>query len=370
MSMIRPKSLHHNQSGLVAFMVVMIIMILLSLIVLAFAKMVRREQQQAADRQLSTQAFYAAESGVNDAREALGNAAATNPALLTNDYSTNCDAFITDAGLTNTIDPGISYSCVLVDTTLPVLNYPGVPLDRSVTLPIQPSAGNSIETLDITFEDQTIGKAAAQLTGCNSTAPVSQLPGRLDPNCQIGMLRLEYVQFAGPSVPAVVGRAQLTNTNRAVAFVRPVQSGGALALPFASATANNQGIVHTADCSIVATRDFRCTVRLTGLDSTQGYLRLRSIYKSTKVRVRAFSASGTALDLVGAQAEVDVTGRSVDVLRRVKVSVPISPAGDRDPEFAVQSARTVCKRITLSPPTVGVVWFPGFNGYAECDPQQ
>jgi Tfp pilus assembly protein PilX len=367
--LIHPKNLHRNQSGLVAFMVVMIIMILLSLIVLAFARLVRREQRQTADRQLSTQAFYAAETGVNDAREALRNAAATNPALLTNDYSTDCDAFITDAGLTNTVDPGISYSCILVDTTLPVLDYPSVPLDRSVTVPIQ-SNGGSIGTLDITFEDQTIGKTAAVLTGCNGAAPASQLPGQLNANCQIGMLRVEYVQYAGPGVPAPVGRTELTTTHRAAAFVRPVQTSGILNLPFASATANNQGIVHPADCTVVATRDYRCTVRITGLNTSQGYLRLRSIYKTTKVRIRALSLAGTSIDLVGAQAELDVTGRATDVLRRIKVGLPISASGDRDPEFALQSAQGICKRLTLSPTTIDVVWFPGLPGYTECHPQQ
>src|SRR5262245_28445627 len=54
-----------NQSGMAAIIVTLIIMIVLSLITLGFARIVNREQRQVADRQLNTQAFYAAESGVS-----------------------------------------------------------------------------------------------------------------------------------------------------------------------------------------------------------------------------------------------------------------------------------------------------------------
>lgn len=71
--------LHSNQAGLVSFMVVTIIMIVLTLIVLAFARLVQREQVQTLDRQLNAQAFYAAESGINDAVRELS----ANPTLST-----------------------------------------------------------------------------------------------------------------------------------------------------------------------------------------------------------------------------------------------------------------------------------------------
>ena len=56
-------------------------MIVMSLIVLGFAQISRRNQRESLDRQLSTQAFYAAESGVNDARELITTAAQNNQAI-------------------------------------------------------------------------------------------------------------------------------------------------------------------------------------------------------------------------------------------------------------------------------------------------
>ena len=63
-----PKRLKQSESGIVSLMMTLVIMLVISLIVIGIAQLSRREQRQALDNQLSTQAFYAAESGVNDAQ--------------------------------------------------------------------------------------------------------------------------------------------------------------------------------------------------------------------------------------------------------------------------------------------------------------
>lgn len=64
-------SLKQNQHGIVSIFVAVMFVLITSLITTSFAFLMRREQQQVLDQQLSTQAFYAAESGVNDAVKAL-----------------------------------------------------------------------------------------------------------------------------------------------------------------------------------------------------------------------------------------------------------------------------------------------------------
>ena len=59
---------------MVAILVTMNLMIVISLIVLGFAQISRRNQRQSLDRQLSTQAFYAAETAVNDAADLIKTA--------------------------------------------------------------------------------------------------------------------------------------------------------------------------------------------------------------------------------------------------------------------------------------------------------
>ena len=58
--------LRKNQDGIVSLIVSITIMIIISLVVISFARLMRTEQEQALDRQLSSQAFYAAETAVND----------------------------------------------------------------------------------------------------------------------------------------------------------------------------------------------------------------------------------------------------------------------------------------------------------------
>ena len=62
-----------DQKGMAAILITLIMMIVISLIVLGFAQITRHDQQQALDKQLSTEAFYAAESGINDAINAIQN---------------------------------------------------------------------------------------------------------------------------------------------------------------------------------------------------------------------------------------------------------------------------------------------------------
>src|SRR4051812_1988899 len=103
--------LHTDARGVVSIIVTILIMLVLSLIILGFAQLVRREQRQSLDRQLSTQAFYAAETGVNDAIKALNNSVLTGK-------KSDCDPDGLGLGANvNKLDASgtVSYVCVLVN---------------------------------------------------------------------------------------------------------------------------------------------------------------------------------------------------------------------------------------------------------------
>lgn len=364
------QTLHKDQSGIVSFFVVAIIMIILSLIVLAFAQLVRREQSQTLDRQLSTQAFYAAESGINDAIDALEK----NATLGAVDYD-ECDEFITAAslGTARQLDgPGgvISYSCLLVDMSPPELNFSSVPTDESVVVPIRSAGGTPITRLQISWEDSD---GNTGLAGCPNAG---NYPGQWPAGCQVGMLRIELLPFEGNR-----SRMQLVR-DRLIAFLQPSSSGGDPSMTYAEASdipSYRQGERHGATCN-VATAPRQCTVIIEGLSLTEGYLRMRSIYNASAVTIRAFSGAAAVdtnrVDLVGAQAEIDSTGKANDVLRRVKVSRPLTVEGQRSPEFALQTRETQCKRFEIAPAGAGlpavmnVVWFGGAAANSECSPGQ
>jgi Tfp pilus assembly protein PilX len=105
---IRIRNIRHAEQGLVSIVVTMIFLIVLSLIVVGFAQVARREQRESLDRQLSSQAFYAAESGINIAKSAISDSSGT--------YSSN-NAVLNDKG-----------SCGPDGT--PPLNNPGVSVRR------------------------------------------------------------------------------------------------------------------------------------------------------------------------------------------------------------------------------------------------
>jgi hypothetical protein len=357
-------NLRKNQSGIVSFMVVTIIMLVLTLIVLAFARLVRREQTQTLDRQLNAQAFYAAESGVNDALDALAR-----PVPPTG-YNNNCGgvgSFTDVAGLNSNLGNGVSYSCLLVDNSVPNLVVDSVPTGQSVVLPIRPQAGTINE-----LEFVITATSGNTLTGCPATG---NYPGSWPGGCSIGMLRMELVEFNGTP-----NRNNLLR-NRAVAFIQPSSGGGGSPAftwgQSSDSTAYNTGYRHSATCAIVAGAP-RCTVNLTGpgLNIQNGYLRLRSIYRNVGVTVSA-RTSGGPVDLVGAQAEVDVTGRVSGVLKRIKVRAPIIPpsTGNPMPEFALHSTETICKRFQVTGPPANVLGFGIFlnsitGANDDCNPGQ
>ncbi len=365
----------NNQAGFISFLVVAIIMIVLSLIVLAFARLVRREQRQTLDRQLNTQAFYAAESGINDAVNKLF----LNPGLANQDY-TSCDDFINAVPALNSRLDGpagvVSYSCLLVDPSPPFLEYDSVPIDQSVTLPLSPSNSSPplnppITSLEISWEEAAPGPTT-NLAGCptGGADPNDALPGDWV-NCDIGMLRIEIIPFDGAKT-----RDALI-TERLIAYLQPRNTGGAAAINFGDAASHvaggNAGQGETVGALCDGSGPRRCTLRINNVPPmTNGFMRMRSIYAVNAVTITAFSGGGP-VGLAGVQAAIDSTGKANDVLKRIKVTVPLADGDEPFPEFALQSTGSLCKRITVSPgspPTYSVLSPGTTSPNDECNPHQ
>src|SRR3569623_1752522 len=107
-----------NQEGFASLIVGIIIVLVLSLLTVGFAILVRDEQRQTLDKQLSTQAFYAAESGVNDAINYI------NANMSTYNGTTTCTGAPFFAA-NHTIDAVTvsSYTCLLVNMPPPNIRY-------------------------------------------------------------------------------------------------------------------------------------------------------------------------------------------------------------------------------------------------------
>lgn len=338
-----------NEQGLVSIMVTMFIMVVITIVVLAFAQVARREQRQALDRQLSTQAFYAAESGVNAAIAELRKPANAN--MDKQDCAEGTGAlsnYVIDS------ERNIHIACVLIDSTPGSLVFDRVISSQSTVFSISGAKNDSgvdrnINSIEFSWQGTS---GADDVSGCPPSSielvKESEWDGRGGGEaglCDPGLLRVDIVPVNG----STVSRDSLLNSVMTV-FLYPQSGAGDGEVVY---DPTDSGAIARVSCNNPT--PFKCSVTIGrgSLNAEQLYVRMRSIYKDSSVTVRAFNAAdgSTPLLLGGAQKLIDSTGRAGDVLRRIAVRVPISRSTDPStiPDFALQSAETICKKFTYVP---------------------
>ncbi len=333
--------IRNDQRGVASIIVVTIIILILTLVVLAMARNANREQRQALDRQLSSSAFYAAESGINDTveyiRKNLSGAPKDKKSCETdqNKYPGFPNGELGDLGSSTSL---IKYSCVLYDQNPTSLQY-NVGSDSTI-IPIQDSESNGISSL--TFEWQN-SEGGTNSTGCpanNSTT----LPEIWFNNCDFGMLRIEAID------PNNLNRNGLINSDTTF-FAVPSNSGSGTA-QFSNGKNLKQGAFGYAICSNSSgTNKCSLTIRNIGLSGdSQMFLRVRSLYKPSTLTITGNNnvASRGSVKFLNAQVMVDATGKANDVLRRLQVRVPVRPQYDY-PNFAIEATDGICKKIDIYP---------------------
>ncbi|HYH75165.1 MAG TPA: hypothetical protein VD735_04360 [Candidatus Saccharimonadales bacterium] len=314
---------------MISIMTTMILIIVISLIVLGFASLSRRNQRESLDRQLSTQAFYAAESGVNDAREAIKAA----PAGTVIPEKTSCTG--TAGGFYNAnpvIDnnANVKYSCLLVDPSPTVLRYTDVGTN-SIVVPITAKSG-TISRIELTWQSKIT--SGDPMTGCWETMPSFTTTSGW--GCGYGVLRFDLVPTSGTFTAASLASSTMTT------FAIPVWSGSFPTIPYAPGASNNN--VKTPVYCLTA----NCKMTVNNLTQNSYHMRISSIYRNASLQIRAYNSAGTVLEIEGSQALIDVTGRAQDVLRRVQVSVPLRANSNNDvSDYAIQSTDSICKRFSV-----------------------
>ncbi|MCA9348591.1 hypothetical protein KC878_00370 [Candidatus Saccharibacteria bacterium] len=348
------KNLHKNQQGLVSIIVSSVIITIMALIVISFALIMKNEQQQALDRQLNSQAFYAAETAVNDVRKALFNG------QITEDIST-CDAGkagsqqVTDTLVNSDADvSSTEIGCVTVDVAPQQLTFDSVSVNRSKILELKPidSAGNStkIRSLVISFDDPD-GYQEFQSTAVYRPASDPYGTGAATWGNGPGMLRAELMgvpDVAATPPAATFSRDELRALNKVI-FVSTVRDdanvpvsrnwngiSGAIKIP--------QGCDTT-----LAELPRVCGFRLNNIDTSLDklYIRLMSIYKPVSVTIQGYDSLGNPVSFADAQVVVDAIGRSTDVVYRTREVIALS-ADYNYPDFGVV-AGDLCKVLITDP---------------------
>jgi type II secretory pathway pseudopilin PulG len=359
---LRKKIPTNDQAGFAAIIIALVLILVLSLLTVGFAQLMRHEQLSALEKQLSSQAYYAAETGVNDAVRAINDGynatknSCSPPKPADSDYSPD----LTDNTVGGSSGPtAAEYTCLLINPTPPQIHYTpdtnaskvvyieGV--DKNTDAPI------NIQTIGISWEDANGSQTFAPACGSGDFQPLSNwsYPGilrfQLIPLAQLDrndLIENSYTAFFCPT-PTSSGRTWA---------ISPYTTGS----DYGSATGlTKSGVVVNSNCdsdpaTYTTLEPNYCNVEITGLgvlNETAFFLNMQSIYKDTSVTITAYDGApspSTQLDISGAQTIVDSTGRAQNVLRRIQVGIPSKngywiPSGTHG---------NICKQLQLEPPSV------------------
>lgn len=128
------------------------------------------------------------------------------------------------------------------------------------------------------------------------------------------------------------------NANQRTAFFYPV-SASTGSINYAAM----KGAVAPISCNAST-----CRTVITDLNGTSFSLRLSALYKGGTFTIRALDNGDNPIMLDGVQAQVDVTGKAQDVLRRIQVRFSLIPGiGSDRAEYAIASASSLCKRFEV-----------------------
>jgi hypothetical protein len=333
-----------NEQGFAAIVIAVVLVLVLSLITLGFAELMRHEQRSALDKQLSSQAYYAAESGVNDAVKAISAgydkvkddcaplASAKDPGdsyLLSNDVGADTDT-------------NVKYSCLLIDPAPKSLEFGSVDTEQSKGVELTSAdASDPIRTIVVSWQDAGSGTTFRPGAG-SAFPPISQW------GATTGILRVGLT----PLVPGSISRDALA-TNTFAAFLYPNSgSGSPISYGYSNDTGGGTGAIINGRCNLNNTPRY-CSVAITGLNQRTYFLNMRSIYRSAHVTVQAYGGNGVVstanlLSVKNAQTLIDSTGKAQDVLKRIQVRVP-SRNSYTHPDYTIESAGSVCKQLQVYP---------------------
>jgi Tfp pilus assembly protein PilX len=328
-----------QQQGFVSIFTVLIIMTILTLVAIGFSNITRQAQKRTLDNQLNTQAFYAAESGVNEAKKAL----LINPTIS----KTSCQGTVPLAPTTFTnyvLDAGLNtgYTCVLIKPAVDLV------FDSVTT-----EGAGSPKTGTIESTTGAFGSFDISWTGPSGVAvpipnPTGTYPNILETSAvwggNLGMLRVDLVPIDG-----ALDRATLATKSYGF-YIYPSRNSTWVTLGASSGTPAVAGLIY-AKCA-AAVSPCKATIVLTGTSSSKYYVRVQSVYNpvSSVVIDNFKNSGGTALVTKSGQTVVDSTGRANDVLRRIQVRLKEAGSDNFSSGFAIQSGASICKRLQVGPP--------------------
>ncbi|MDO8265627.1 MAG: pilus assembly PilX N-terminal domain-containing protein [Candidatus Saccharibacteria bacterium] len=315
-----------SQHGFVSIIVASLIMVILSLITIGFTRIMQREQRQALDRQLSRQALYAAESGINDVYSSLQS----DPSLPAE--KDTCDVTVSPAinkGLINDSE-SVGYTCVLYDKTPTELVYT-IGTGESKFTELKTESGSAFSQIKIRWASEQGKNNVDLLPDCGSATIFPSKRPEVVP-----LIRLDLTNTT------TLTRDGLINGTDYL-YLSPCKNGSAgVAHNFNSTAAKGQVV----EVACVESQTSPCEIEINGLSSATYAARIKPVYESTTLVISATDVDNNAVEFKQAQTSIDITAKASDVVRRLRVSIPLAIV-ENPPEAVFQSFDGVCKQMSV-----------------------
>lgn len=344
-----------NQDGLASIVVTGVLVALLSVMTVSFSAVMRRELTNSVQNQISQAAFYAAKSGINDAASYINS----HPTASV----TNCDTLVTgngalasDSDLSG--DGTTAYTCALIDTSPSSLEYQSIGTNTSQVFRGIPSS--PMESMMLSWQ--------ASDRANNIFVPSAQAGSFYD---ETNWNANKYAPVLRVSLyPVSVNTKDIdyASTNSRTYFLYPTQTASSTVTEINYSSAAN-GTVQQVNCGVTntggnfnGTADYDCNLIVSNLPSlgAAGYLyyvRVTPIYGRADFKFKGNDNSSNPVDFSQTQALIDVTAQSAGALKRLQARVDISnlsgngqdiaPSDQGFPDFAIQTADALCKRILV-----------------------
>jgi len=344
------KSLQPARRGAASLITVIFVSIVLSIMVLGFVRLAINEQRQSTDNDLTNRAFYAAESGIEDAKRAIRHYL-KDPATITlneNNCTLPVDTSATPelySGVLSTLDEfDTEYTCMLIDLT--PSSYEAQ-IEKNQTKQIELNTENGDGFTEILVEWH-INDAPPDGDGVNPNLRSSTtLPTESNwvSSGYPAMLRTLIFNYGGS-----ITRNDL-NDSATIAFLNPATTAVG-DINYNGSKVGDDYDVYNANCkSSTGSGEYVCS-QLIKVDNGSGnnhyVLRLTSLYSGTHVKVTLQNSPSSIVNFEGTQVLVDVTGRAGDVYRRVESRLSLdSTFSDLLPDAAIVSADDICKNLAV-----------------------
>lgn len=331
-----------NQSGIVSLLTSIIVGLLLIVITVSAVALMSGELRQATDFDNSVKAYFAAESGVEDAisyirnNRVAGSGLGTFAALNKN----NCNPNYGNPNLSG--DNVVKYTCQIVDTQ-----------PNQLTGQLNAEESTQLNFIGVSgYSKLLVQWNQGATSDLQNWTPIpanfsSASFGNWNWPAVVEATIVEYPTTPDFAQSSVVGRTLV---------LKPSTGGGMSSIPYTNPAGTKPVPVN---CTAPVGTNFGCIITLDTLTpSTRNYIvRLTARYKGMHYQVSALPSAATgpsgAVALPNAQMTVDVTASSGDVFRRVRVQAPLG--GVPNSNFALLADVDLCKVIQVSAATGFVV---------------